>query len=386
MPEIRIQVYGSDGETLRWRSTLFAPSGKSEKPSETDGSVVLLLGPEDLPAGVYVSPREPWHWSLAYVPLTGDVELECPRLPDGPVGWWHHIMGVTIDQQLGEGIRIGVVDSPFEAVGLDGRVSLVRQEDQPAIGPADPLAHGAKVCSVLVGDASGPFGYPGLVRSAKIFHASAEDRDGIPRPGSVATAIRMLAMDEKVDLINLSLGDSAVPSIAIHNAIQDAFDFGTLVLAAAGNSGEIMYPACYPECVAVGAIGIRGFAPNGTIPAIERVSREGPFTSDKLYICDFSPISGVDIVAPGSGVIFDVNGLGPFDLFGTSFACPMAAGALAAVLGNDETYRTLARDADRAAYARDVLWQMCEPMGLPRNRGGRGVPRIKGSRKRPMMV
>jgi hypothetical protein len=116
------------------------------------------------------------------------------------------------------------------------------------------------------------------------------------------------------------------------------------------------------------------------------VTITGPFTSDQLYICNFSPISGVDMVAPGSGIIFDVNGLGPFDLFGTSFACPMATGALAAVLGNDRQYRALPRNSDRTRYAREVLWRMCESMGLPKGRSGRGVARIKGSRKKPMMV
>lgn len=181
MPEVKIQVFGSDGRALRWRLTLSSRSGRSEMLSETDGSVVLLLGQQDFPAGVFVTPQEPWHWSIAHGPLSRDVKLKCPRLPDGPAGWWHDTMGLPTDENLGEGICIGVVDSPFKPLGLDGRVSLVhRRDDETPLAPVDPLAHGAQVCSVLVGNPSVPCGYPVSSAVQKSFMPAPKTQMGFP--------------------------------------------------------------------------------------------------------------------------------------------------------------------------------------------------------------
>ena len=88
------------------------------------------------------------------------------------------------------------------------------------------------------------------------------------------------AVELGVDIINLSLGipgEFADPyKSPLYTALQSAYNQGIIIVAAAGNTGELLYPAKYPEVIAVGATtyehtvawysasdGVRLFAPGG---------------------------------------------------------------------------------------------------------------------------
>src|SRR5690606_36227630 len=61
----------------------------------------------------------------------------------------------------------------------------------------------------------------------------------------------------KADVINMSLGGPN-PSEILHQALKDAVAAGVVVVAAAGNAGTTfpLYPAAYPEVIAVTAIDV----------------------------------------------------------------------------------------------------------------------------------
>jgi len=210
-----------------------------------------------------------------------------------------------------------------------------------------------------------------MVRVFKDDSESADDDD-------IANAIEFLANERGVHLINLSLGDS-VPSVVEHEAILDAREMGTLVLAAAGNKGgEVEYPAAYPEVIAVSAVGKVGtgspFGRDGGYLASEDDVMKG------LYIATFSA-QGVEVscAAPGVEIVSTVpspelpSSCALAAMSGTSMSAPMACAALAIHLASDPTYLGMEPTSERVDYAVQVLQRECREIGFGATREGWGL-------------
>ena len=134
------------------------------------------------------------------------------------------------------------------------------------------------------------------------------------------------AVDHGAKVINMSLG-GAVDSPAVYDAVKYAARNGVVMVAASGNNGDgnILYPARYPETIAVGAI----WEDEGTI----KISP---------YSCYGSEL---DVVAPGGYKLLgtDPNGIystgwtptGDTYMYmqGTSMATPHVTGLVALLMG-----------------------------------------------------
>jgi subtilisin family serine protease len=194
--------------------------------------------------------------------------------------------------------------------------------------------------------------------------------------GDVARAIDVLVEEHAVDLLNLSLGGDEFDSDE-HDALLTVLDAGVLPLAAAGNSGQLEYPALYEGVVSVGALGkLREGSEHarGGFLAIEQdLSGDD---QHELYIPDFSLYElEVDGFAPGVEIISTVpsSGTDPGPLAamsGSSMAVAIVTGALARALADDDTYRDRPRNRERAEHARSVLRNLFMTQrvagGLPR--------------------
>ncbi len=202
-----------------------------------------------------------------------------------------------------------------------------------------PSAHGTAVASLLVGRAPR---FRSAAPAATLYAADVYCND--PIGGSIEAVAAALAwlLSEQVPVVNISLVGPR--NRTLEQVVRRASARGMLLVAAVGNDGPAaapLYPAAYPEVVAVSGVDSRG-------EALLEAGR-GPH---------------VAFAAPGSEMAVAALGDSPFSSArGTSFAAPLVAGLLAQTLrGLDATAAALAvaalarGAADLGASGRDVVY------------------------------
>jgi thermitase len=117
----------------------------------------------------------------------------------------------------------------------------------------DDHGHGTHVAGIAAAETNNDQGVAGVSWGARIMPIKVLDRDGDGYWSDVARGVRY-ACDHGAQIINLSLGGDN-PSSTLKDALEQAYQDGCLIVAAAGNSGRevIDYPARYPEVIAVTA-------------------------------------------------------------------------------------------------------------------------------------
>jgi hypothetical protein len=175
--------------------------------------------------------------------------------------------------------------------------------------------HGTMVAGVAAATGNNGKGIAGVDWGTKILPIQAIDDDLYGDTLSVGQAI-LYAARQGADVISLSLG-SDQPDEYVQDAVRTAVAAGSVVVAASGNGGcECMvYPANYPEAVAVGSI--------------DANNQRASFSAWG---------ANLDVVAPGTQINTSTflwynqtagyaNGVN-----GTSFSTPMVSGLLTRLL------------------------------------------------------
>ncbi len=327
---------------------------------------------------------------LAEAPSSGSTIQCLPLAKADPGGgaWWHSIMGIDVNATgRGTGVKVGVIDTGcgphpnlahVKLVGtfIDGQVL-------PGSETTDVAEHGTHTSGIIGARPTKVGDYPGMAPDCELYHARVFKGEGEgdgPTQADLINAIDALSRDNGCDLINMSLGGGP-PSTAEEDAIRDATERGTLCMCSAGNeAGPIEYPGAYPECAAVSAIGLIGWAPAGTFSASNRPQQAALMGHDNLFLAAFSCFGPqLACAAPGVGIISTVPDRGAntgryMEMDGTSMASPAACGVLAVILSHDATYKGLPRDLSRTTAARHLLAQHAKPFGLAVQYEGRGLP------------
>ena len=289
--------------------------------------------------------------------------------------WGYRAMGLDrAPSAAAKPVRIAVIDSGIAASHDDldpaGGHDFTNRGDATNAWRDDLSGHGTHVagtCAALfngrgICGAAGP--------QAQVFGLSVF-------PGGRASSL-IAALDwcctHKIDVVNMSLG-SAQGTTALHQAIIRSVNDGITLVAAAGNAARpVMFPAAYPEVIAVAAIGKTGsFPANSPHAAHIGTHRAGEYFS-AAFTC-FGP--EIDVAAPGVAVISAV----PSDANasyaandGTSMASPYVAGFAARLLATSAALQSLPRDQSRVAAMKTALLQTCVDVGLPSAFQGSGLP------------
>lgn len=170
----------------------------------------------------------------------------------------------------------------------------------------DDNGHGTHVTGVAAAETNNAIGIAGVSWGARIMTVKVLDQHGDGYYYDIAAGI-VYAVDNGAQVINLSLGGDE-PSFVLQEAVRYAYQRGALLVAAAGNDGgRVLYPAAYPEVMAVTA----------TNPYDQRSS-----------FSNYGP--EVDIAAPGEAILS--TWLPPYNYYykwGTSMATPHVSGAAA---------------------------------------------------------
>lgn len=211
-------------------------------------------------------------------------------------------MGVPQNnQEWGSGVTVAVLDTGVSEHPEFGSNSI---ESLDLIESSDgDYTHGTAVASLVAGENTG------IAPAANVLSIRVLDANGIGDSYTLAEGI-VQAVNADADIINMSLGSYGYSAV-LENAVAYAQSKGVLLVASTGNDGtsQITYPARFESVIAVAAI--------------DADSQSAGFSNYG---------EGVDIAAPGVGVVsaWDTDNWSYFS--GTSASVPYVTGALAAIL------------------------------------------------------
>lgn len=215
-----------------------------------------------------------------------------------------------------QALKIGMVDTAIAANHLGLADAQITERNflpaqlsaEGASGP--PRAHGTAVAGLLVGSIDD---HPARLPGATLYNASVfYSRNQYAQGATMAHLVKGLnwLLEEDVGVINMSLTgpDNRILALAIARLAER----GVVVVAAAGNEGPAappLYPAAYPEVVAVTAV--------DSEHRIYRWANRGEH---------------IDFAAPGVSVLTTRSGGGFGRESGTSMAAPVVTAHLACAL------------------------------------------------------
>lgn len=206
-------------------------------------------------------------------------------------------------------IKVGVIDTgislshPDLAANIKGQYNAIN----PTKSANDDNGHGSHVAGIIAA-LNNSIGVVGAGPLIDLHAIKVLNKNGSGFLSDVIEGIDV-AIQRKLHLINLSLGTSSNVQ-SFHDAIIRAKAAGLVVVAAAGNTGgAVVYPAAYPESIAVSATDINN--------VIASFSSRGP---------------EVDLAGPGVSIYSTYKGTGYKTLSGTSMAAPHVAGSAALLL------------------------------------------------------
>ena len=178
----------------------------------------------------------------------------------------------------------------------------------------DDNGHGTHVAGIAAAISNNHSGIAGVSWGARIMPIKALNALANGSYANVAAGI-VLATDQGAQIINLSLGGGS-PSLILQDAVDYALSKGVILVASVGNSGNtsILYPAKYPQVIAVGAV---------------------DSTNNRAGTSNYGP--ELDMVAPGVSIYSSV--IGGYDYkSGTSMAAPFVSGLAAILRGYSADY------------------------------------------------
>ena len=212
------------------------------------------------------------------------------------------------DLANGAGIRVAVLDTGIESAHLDlvGKVAVQYDFVNKDSIADDQNGHGTHTAGTIAANTNNRQGVASVAFGSALVVGKVLGADGSGSYADIIAGINW-AVQNKSKVISMSFGGS-YGSHALKDAIDNAWNKGSVLVAAAGNGNSSMptYPAYYTNVIAVGAVD------NSDVKA--NFSNYG---------------SWVDIVAPGVNISSTYLNQSYATLSGTSMATPLVSGAAA---------------------------------------------------------
>jgi subtilisin len=347
----------------------------------SDGKVELTLHGElpETVAEIFVKPRS-GYWGIwqqrpdLEANAVNTFTLKSLTLPD-VMDWGGAAMRFDRlpSQCRGGGIKIALVDSGV-ATSHKQLSRIDHGIDIRAAGASswskDPMGHGTPCAGLVSAIAESAHGIRGYAPDSELHVCKL--------PPDARCSDLMAALDyclqNSIDIVCLGFG-CARSSALIEQRIGVAKQQGVSIIAAAGNSaGPVLFPACSPHVMAVGAVGLTGNypedSPQATQAAAATALGSGLFTP--LFSCRGPEL---DLCAPGVGVICCQSPDSYAVCDGTSLAAAHVTALAALILADHGDFKDTfaSRDFRRVERLFQILKDTAQPLGHPWQTGA-GLP------------
>lgn len=255
-----------------------------------------------------------------------------PNDPLFPAQWNYHLIRVPQAWSTARGkssVRIAVLDTGVDASHPDlaGRIDEVYGYSFASWSWdfTDKDGHGTHVAGIIGAVTNNELGTAGVMWDVDILPIKVLGDDGTGGIWEFANGLLYAVglLDKPglpqnlspAQVVNLSLG-TYEDSPVVREAVRQAHAAGAILVAAAGNDGcgEVMYPAAYPEVIAVGAVALN----DAGLPVVAGYSNYGP---------------NLDFVAPGGDAERPILSTLPQETYGAMMGTSMAAPHVSGVIG-----------------------------------------------------
>lgn len=216
----------------------------------------------------------------------------------------------------GEGVKIGVLDTGLpNHVDLSNKIIQYKNFTSSKVS-IDIEGHATSVCGIISAERSNGIGVTGIAPLASLYVGKVLTDEGIGNDKWLSEGI-LWCIEQGCHIINMSVGAPASAAKKFkrtRKAIKLANEKGIILFAAAGNDGshKIDIPARWNQVFCIVAI-----------------DRE----KERAYFSNSGP--EVDFAALGIDVVSTYLDQQYASVSGTSFACPVAVGIAALILGED---------------------------------------------------
>lgn len=211
-----------------------------------------------------------------------------------------------------DNVKVAVIDTGIDLDHLDlsGNIKGGVNTIQSWKNADDDNGHGSHVAGIIAA-LNNTVGVVGMGPQIDLYAVKVLNKNGSGYVSDIIEGIDW-SINNNINVINMSLGTTS-DIVSFHDAVIAARNAGIVVVAAAGNSGPnnntVIYPAKYPESIAVSATDSSDGQPS--------FSSRGP---------------EVDIAGPGVSIYSTYKNGSYATLSGTSMATPHVAGAAALLL------------------------------------------------------
>ncbi|MDQ4491597.1 S8 family serine peptidase [Sinomonas sp. ASV486] len=154
----------------------------------------------------------------------------------------------------GVGTKVAVLDTGVAGDNPDIAPKVVKQANFSTSSTTDDLyGHGTHVAGIVAAIADNTIGVAGVCPGCVILNGKVLDDSGSGSSSAIARGIDW-AVANGAKVINMSLA-MRFSSLTLETAVNNAWNHGVVIVAAAGNSGSQakMYPAAYTNVIAVAA-------------------------------------------------------------------------------------------------------------------------------------